>query len=189
MSGGIARLSHGWDDIAPYYITGQGANVAAAAAYGTTGFVWYKLTATDGKDEELQYSFQIPHRWQAGTAIEPHLHVVPSANGSAGNEDVKMQISYQWVNIGEAYGTASSDMITPAAKKFTVSATGGNKHTLWDFDAITASGKTLSGDLAFIVRRLSKTDATDNYTGDIWLRYIDLHVEIDSLGSITELSK
>jgi len=183
----LAEDHRGWDDIQPYYITGQGPSVAGTAQYGTTGFFWYKFTNSAAKDEELQYSFQIPHRCATGASIYPHLHVVPSANGTAGNQDVKMSISYQWVNTGDAFSTTT--LTTPTASKFTVAADGANKHTLWAFDAIVGTGKTLSSDLSVIVKRLSKTDAEDNYTGDVWFRYIDLHVQIDSLGSYLETTK
>lgn len=181
------RLSRGWDDVAPYYINGQGSDVAAVGAYGTTGLAWYKFADNHAKDEELQFSFQLPHRWAAGTDVHFHLHVVPSANGAGGNEDAVFQISYQWVNIGEAFSTTT--MTTPTATTFRVGAAGANKHTLWEFAALAGSGKTLSSDLVIILKRLSKTSASDNYTGDVWLRYTDIHVEIDSIGSLGEVTK
>ena len=185
---GTVRLSRSWDDIQPYYISGQGPSVAATAQYGTTGFYWYKFVDTAAKNEELQFSFQIPHRWAAATDIHFHLHVVPSANGAAGNEDVVFRLSYQWVNTDSTYGLASSDN-TDVDTTFRVGAADANKHLLWEpTNPLAGSGKTLSSDLVVIVKRMSKDDAADNYSGDIWLRFVDVHVEIDKLGSLRELA-
>ena len=187
MTGGRARIGRSWDDIQPYYISGQGADVAGTATYGTTPFQWYKFTDNHAKDEQLQFSFQLPHRWAAATDVHLHLHVVPSANGAGGNEDVSFRLSYQWIEINSAFSTTT--MTTPADTTFRVGVADANKHLIWEFTALAGAGHSLSSDLAVIIYRMSKTNAADNYTGDIWLRYIDLHVEIDSLGSISELAK
>lgn len=176
-----------WDDIQPYYISGQGPSAAAEAQYGTTGFYWYKFTDNHGKDEERQFSFQIPHRMLTASDAHLHLHVVPSANGAAGNEDVVFRIAYQWVNIGGSYSTSTN---TAFDTTFRVGAAEGNKHLIWEPAALSGAGKSLSSDLVVIVSRQSKTQsATDNYTGDIWLRYVDIHAEIDGFGSDAELVK
>lgn len=142
-----------WDDIQPYYISGQGANVATTAQYGTTGFFWYKFTDTHAKDEELQFAFQIPHRAITAGAAHLHLHVVPSANGAGGNNTVVMRYSYQWVNINDTYSTTTN---TAANVTFTVGASDANKHLLWELVDISGTGKTLSSDLVVIVSRQSK---------------------------------
>jgi hypothetical protein len=178
------RMGRAWDDVQPYYSNGQGSDAAAYAAYGTTGFLWLKFDDDAAKDKEWQFGFQLPHRWAFATSIHFHLHVVPSANGAAGNEDVVFQISYQWVNIDGSYSTTTN---TDLPATFRVGAADANKHKYWEFSAISGAGKTLSSDLVIILRRMSKTSAADNYTGDIWLRYTDLHVEIDKIGSISEL--
>lgn len=180
-----ARLSRAWDDVQPYYSVGQGVDVVATAQYGSTGFYWYRFTNNAGKDEQYQFSYQLPHRWQYATGAEFHLHVVPSANGSAGNNTVVFQVAYQWVNIGSAYSTTTN---TSASAAFVVGSAGANVHTLWEFPEISGSGKTLSSDLVIILTRLSKTSATDDYTGDVWLRYTDIHVQIDKLGSAAEVT-
>lgn len=186
MTQGKVRLSRGWDDIQPYYISGQGPSVAGTAQYGTTGFYWYKFTDSAAKNEELQFSFQLPHRIVEGSDVHFHIHVVPSANGAGGNEDVVFRMSYQWVNIGGSYSTTTN---TDVDTTFRVGASDGNKSVLWEPAAISGSGKTLSSDLVIILKRMSKDAAADNYSGDIWLRYTDIHCEIDSLGSISEVSK
>jgi hypothetical protein len=185
-------VAHGaataWEDILPYSINpGTGLTALGSKQYGTTGFKWYFFSNNAAADETFQAFFQIPHRRLADSNIHLHLHVCPSANGTAGNEVVRFYVEYQWVNIGGAYNSSANSNI--AAQSFTVGAAEGNTHLLWDLGDITGTGKTLSGDLMVAVTRLTKTDAADNYTGDVYLRFVDCHCEFDTLGSRTEFSK
>ena len=176
-----------WDDIQPYYIGGQGPSVAADAQYGSTGFYWKRMTDNHGKNEELQYGFQLPHRWLEGSDVHFHLHIVPSANGSPGNEDVVIRVKYQWVNIGGTYSTTTN---TEFNTTFRVGAADANKGIIWAPTELSGAGKTISSDLMIIVARQSQTEsATDNYTGDIYIRFVDLHVQINGFGSDEELTK
>lgn len=125
----------------------------------------------------------MPHRWASATSAYFHLHVVPSANGAGGNEDVVFNIDYQWVNINSTYSTTTNSTLPLT---FRVGAADANKHLVWSFTALSGAGKTLSSDLIIILTRLSKTSASDNYTGDIWLRYTDLHLELDKVGSSSQ---
>lgn len=176
-----------WDDIQPYYTGGQGPSVAGDAQYGSTGFYWKRFTDNHGMNEQVQYGFQLPHRWKEGTSAQLHLHIVPSANGAAGNEDVVLRVKYQWVNIGAGYSTTTN---TEFNTTFRVGAADANTQKIWAPAALSGSGKTISSDLMVIIARQSQAESgTDNYTGDIWLRYVDLHLEIDSLGSDEVLTK
>jgi len=185
MTGGKVRLSRAWDDIAPYTTTnGQGPAALALAQYGTTGFYLYRWSNSLAADETFQFGFQFPHRMEEGTDMHFHLHVIPSQNGTGGDEVVRLQFDYQWVNIGDTLSLTTNTTI--AAASYTVGATEGNKHLLWEPAALSGSGKTYSSGLIMRVTRLSKTDAADNYTGDIWLWFGDCHGIINGLGSISE---
>jgi hypothetical protein len=185
MTFGKVRLSRGWDDILPYSTTnGQGVAGLALAQYGTTGMHLYKWTDSAAADDTYQFGFQMPHRMSEGSDVHFHLHVIPSANGAGGNEVVRLKFDYQWVNIDAAFSTTTNTTI--AAASYTVGATDGDKHKLWEPAALSGSGKTYSSGLIMRVTRLGKTDAADNYTGDIWLLFADLHIEINGLGSISE---
>jgi len=185
MTGGKVRLSRGWDDILPYSTANaQGVAGLANAQYGTTGFQLYKWVDSVAADETFQFAFQMPHRMSEGGDVHFHLHVIPSANGAGGNNVVRLQYDYQWVNIDAAFSTTTNTTI--AAASYTVGAADANVHKLWEPAALSGSGKTYSSGLIMRVTRLSKTDAVDDYTGDIWLLFADLHVEINALGSISE---
>ena len=178
-----------WKDIAPYSVaTGSGPSAPALAQYGTTGHYLYKFADNHGTDEALTIAFQMPHEWKIGSDVHFHVHVIPSANGSAGNNQVIFRASYQWVNIDGSFSTTTN---TDLDTTFTVGASDGNAHKLWEPSALSGSGKTLSGGLVITLTRLSKTNpgGADNYTGDVWLLFTDCHCECDAVGSADETSK
>lgn len=176
-----------WVDIQPYAtFNGQGPAALALAQYGTTGFYMYRWTNSAAADETYQFGFQMPHQMLLGSSAHFHLHVVPSANGAVGNQDVVMRASYQWVNVD---GTLSTTTNTSVTQTFTVGTGDGNDHKIFEFDEFLGPDKGLSSALIVTVARLSKTSASDNYTGDLWLLFSDVHVQVDSLGSSEELTK
>lgn len=183
------KFTNGWDDVIQAVTATRTPATAGAGLeqYGTTGFYLYTLTDNAGTDEVYQAGFQIPHAYQAGGDSHLHIHVIPSANGSAGNEDVVLKLQYQWVNINAAFSTTTNSSDT---QTFRVGAAEANKHILWEWDpAQSGTGKTLSSALITTITRLSKTDAADNYTGKIYILFVDTHVYRDSIGSIQEVTK
>jgi len=181
-----SRISRAWNDLLPAAtISRSGPSAAAFTQYGSTGFYFATFTNNVAFDEAYQSGFQLSHTWAAGTEAHVHIHVIPTTNGAAGNEDVVLKLEYQWVNINAAFSstTNSSETLT-----FRVGATDANKHILWEWTPINGTGKTLSSALPVLITRLSKTDAADNYTGDIKLVFIDAHVEHDRLGSVAEVT-
>lgn len=178
-----------WKDVAPYSVaTGSGPSAPALAQYGTTGHYLHKFADNHGSDEAITIAFQMPHEWKIGSDVHFHVHVIPSANGSAGNNQVIFRASYQWVNIDGSFSTTTN---TDLDTTFTVGASDGNAHKLWEPSALSGSGKTLSGGLVITLSRLSKTNpgGADNYTGDVWLLFTDCHVECDAVGSADETTK
>lgn len=181
-----SRISRAWNDLLPAAtISRSGPSAAAFTQYGTTGFYFATLADNHGADEQYQSGFQLSHAWAAGTEAHVHIHVIPSANGAAGNEDVVLKLEYQWVNINAAFSTTTNSTETLT---FRVGAADANKHILWEWTAINGTGKTLSSALPVLITRLSKTSAADNYTGDIKLVFVDAHVEHDRLGSVAEVT-
>lgn len=181
---GAART---WMDIQPYATAnGQGPAALSLAQYGTTGYYLYKWADNHSADEKYQFGFQMPHQMVTGSDAHFHLHIIPSANGTAGNQDVVFKIDYQWVNVGDSFSTTTN---STATKTFTVGTSEANKQLIWSFTGLSGAGKTLSSALLISVSRLSKTSASDNYTGDIHLLFGDVHTQVDGFGSNDELVK
>ena len=178
-----------WDDCLPYSVNpGTDLTALTSADYGTTGFKWYQFSNNVAANEEIQCFFQLPHSYKLGTDVSLHLHVVPPVNGSAGVEDVEFSLSYQWVSITGSY---SSTNTTVASTVFRVGASDANKHLIWDFAHFSGTNKGISSDLMVRIKRLTKTAdrVNDDYTNLVWLRYVDVHFEKDTIGSRQETVK
>lgn len=178
-----------WDDVLPYSLNpGTGLTALTIADYGSTGFRMNQFSNNTAANEEIQCYFQLPHSYKQGTNLHLHLHVVPSANGATGASAVEFNLAWQWVNIGSAYSSASN---TTANTTFTVGSADQGKHTLWEFTELSGTGKTLSSDVMVKIKRLTKTAdrVNDNYLNSVWLRFVDIHFEKDTIGSRQELAK
>jgi hypothetical protein len=57
--------------------------------------------------------------------------------------------------------------------------------------SITGTGKTISSDLMIRIRRLTKTGdrVNDDYTGKAYLRFVDAHAKMNTMGSRTLIAK
>lgn len=138
------------------------------------------------ESQELHFSVQLPHCWDEGTNLEPHVHWVGDESGGSG-QDVSWGLEYTWVNIGGTYGnttliygdeTIYSETIVPS------------KHYITELPSINGSGKTFSSMLLCrIFRDAAGNGGTDDYTGNAGLLEIDFHYQIDAIGSNQEYSK
>lgn len=173
-----------WEDVQPYaQDIAMGATSPSLAAYQSTGFRWYKFTNNPAGDEEMQFSFQLPHKYKEGTNVHFHIHVIPSQNGTGGNNKTVWKISYQWINTDSKWSQTTN---TEQSKIFTVGTNDADRHLLWEFTELNGTGKTKSSDLSISVKRLTQSNSTDDYTGDIWLKFTDIHIEADKMGSDDE---
>lgn len=136
-----------------------------------TAYVGYLFSAT--AQEQLQIIAQLPHTWQEGSAIEPHLHWAPTT-AAAGN--VVWRFEYEWTNIDGVQGGVYTavDITVPA---------GGTAYQikLSSFGAVAGTGKTASSILTIKISRVG-TDAADTYPADVLLKEFDFHYARDSFG-------
>jgi hypothetical protein len=144
----------------------------------TTGIFAYVFPP--GEDTELFFTAQMPHGWKLETAIEPHIHWLPD-NGDGGN--VLWGIEYSVVSVGA---------VLPASVQLEAAAAAGatplmSKYT--DLGSIAMVGQGLSCQLdCRVYRRGSNVADTATTVGGCLLE-IDFHYQIDTLGSMAELSK
>ncbi len=140
-----------------------------------------RVKAFDGTttSEQLYFEVQFPHNYKEGTDLHAHIHWGPT---TADAGDVKWNLEYSWVNIGD---------VAPAVQ--TVAATGAAggtafRHNMVDLPVISGSGKTLS---SMIVGRLYRnpSDGSDTYGFDAALLELDFHYQIDGFGSVSKTSK
>jgi len=130
-------------------------------------------------EEEVSFLFQMPHTYEEGTDIYPHVHWVGEDN-TAGS--VRWGLEYSWANIGDAFPATSTIYIDDANGDTDV-------HAMASFAAITGTGKTISSMLICRLFRNS-SNAADTFTSkSAYLLEFDIHYQKDTLGSRTETAK
>ena len=164
-----------WDDLrAPANGINPVGSLSPATPNTTDG------SLTFGKGNVVAVWFQMPHHWKEGTDLHVHIHW---SKQTTNNGIVKWQMKYKWANIGDVMPafSALSDGTEVIPNSDTV-----DKHALLEWTPIDGNGKTLSSMLCVY---LVRTAAGDTFTGDVNLYEIDIHYQIDSLGSTSELIK
>lgn len=170
----------GWDDLR---FPAQGINPAGAVDAPTvdTTLTDYPgtLLFSGAADNVIAGVAQLPHAWQAGTAVRPHLHWSKPV-GSASAAD--------WVfyyRILGSPGDAHGALVGPVAGTLVAGTPAlANSMLLTSFGEITLSGQKESTCLAWQVRRLGNTDA-DNGTARLF--EFDIHYQTDKSGTVSEI--
>jgi hypothetical protein len=129
------------------------------------------------QSDEVHTSFQMPHTWKIGSAIYPHVHWTPTTTASG---SVVWQLEYLKCKNGE--------FLIPATITATSAASAIWKESYAVFPSIAMTDSDLS---CLIMCRLFRNPAAsaDSYAATAALLAIDIHYEIDSLGSKSELIK
>jgi hypothetical protein len=165
-----------WDDLTFPTHTLKTVGTTAKPDYDVVG---QTLDFPEDTAESVGFVIQMPHNWKSGSTIYPHVHWLRAAADS-----VDWTFRYKWFNIGAALpGTWTQKKLSHNTQTYT----SGTIHELSrvvDGVGLSGSGKTLSSTLVVKFYRRS-----DPYSGDAKLLQIDLHYEIDGLGSRTETAK
>jgi hypothetical protein len=176
-----------WDDLRIEPIAkGTGSNNPSFANWAG-GISLYEFdNATAGSEKEVWFNVQMPHGWKEGSVVEPHIHWLPKTAGTAG-QVVRWGLEYSKSAIGGTFSTTTTTVYGTTIVGGGAITTA-NAHLLTDFASIDMTGDTISTVLVCRLFRNS-SDAADTYTGTAGLLYIDWHVELDAMGSKTELAK
>ena len=137
---------------------------------GSTGvFTWHFDKTTS---EELFFSVQLPHAWDAGSAIKPHVHWCPVDTDTG---TVCWGLEY-WLSKRTGTPNANSTII-----KSTPTAASGTAYLeqIEGVGTITTTGYPVS---TVLVCRLFRDVATDDYNNDAALLGFDFHYQTDTPG-------
>ena len=140
------------------------------------------------KNDEVFASCQMPHSYKEGSDIYPHIHWTPHSRGTAEDgASVGWKVDYSIANIGDAFPASTtldlSDTVSGAD----------DKHEIISSTAITGTGLKISHIIMLRIYR-SDTGTDDTWAGTTAdqspvLLEFDIHFEIDTAGSRTELVK
>lgn len=177
VSPGLVYLDGEWDDSQQMAIALRdvGANVPALTQYGTSGIYMPLFDIND----LLVFSIQLPHGYQEGTSVWPHVHWIADAIDA---NTVKWEIDYQWLNptvdVIAAAPTSVYAEAAPAAAGVTY---------VTSTTEVTKAAAKISSLFMGNIRRITNggTDATAN----IYLAFFDIHFRRDTWGSRQEYVK
>lgn len=121
--------------------------------------------------EQLFGYVELDHDWVEGSIIKPHVHWMPSTDGSG---NVKWYMAYTLAEDGE---------VEPAVT--TLSVVQSTNGVAWenfraDFPDIDATGIVIGTQFAF---RFYRDSDDDTYGADAVTKTIGLHVQVNSFGS------
>ena len=129
----------------------------------------------------------MPHAWQEGSAITPHVHWTKTTTSSTGN--VNWIMTYEIVNNGDVtpftYATTLS-VSSPVAG--TPDSDTSGETLISSFGSIDMTGYELSCLLFWKISR-DPADAADTYEQDARLIEFDIHYQIDAMGSEEPFTK
>ena len=123
---------------------------------------------------------QLPHNWEAGTEIRPHLHWAKSTSAAGG---IVWEWCYAIADIGGTVGDYSAWI--PAVNVVSHGDTA-NKHALDSWPAIAMTGYKESTMIMWQIRRNTAATA-DDYAAVARLFEFDFHYQVGKLGTATEI--
>lgn len=152
-----------------------GASAPDDVAY-TIGGVETTRYSFDGNatEERISGSFEIPHDYKFGGAIEVHIHWLPSTNGTG---NVQWFFDWCYMGVGSAPQAETTLSVIDA-----VSTNQQFFHKIKAFGNLPVNGYALGDKILFTLRR-TPNGANDTYADDAILEQIALHVPVDTFGS------
>lgn len=154
-----------------------GANTKPDFDYTNIGLLFPQNDAS----EKAYATYQMSHRKKLGTSIRLHIHYVQSSALKP-----IFRVEYRFYNNGELVPSFSTlNTNDPGGNTGILTYISGSILQIGMFPLITApANEGLSSNLDIILYR------NDNIvTGDVLVKYIDLHFEIDAYGSREEYIK
>ena len=165
-----------WDDIilVPSALT----NAAIFPDLVTVPGTGVLLPGFDGvsKTESLTGSFEIPHGYQCGTDLRPHVHFMVAA----GSGDVEWKLEYSRASVD---GTLTTNQTVTALRTVTI-----GQHMVVEFDVIDGTDVDIGDVFLFRLYRVGNA-ANDTHNDDAILLSLGFHYKSDTVGSRGIFSK
>jgi len=172
-----------WDDFqVPASVVRLTGAVSDPDYESTTGMLLFDAGTT-----VLFYALmQLPHAWKEGSEIVPHVHWSKTTS-AAGN--VTWRCRYRRANINEVMESAWTTLATVSTVAGgTPDTNTADKHLITSFGKMAMDGIQISDCVLFEIARIGG-DANDTYGADARLFEFDVHIQINTLGSIREFIK
>lgn len=167
-----------WDDLR---VEPTSRSVASAPVFSASGWdsLLYNYRFANGPTAEyLYFNVQMPHSWLEGSGIYPHVHFAPTTTGTG---QVDFTIRCSWATPAGTFGTGSDYTVS-----YNIASNSQYKHVMAsNASPVSMTGMGVSATAACRITR----STSDGYAGNADVLYIDIHYEVDSMGSDTATGK
>jgi hypothetical protein len=187
-----------WDDILGEILPGLTTSAPSVDGYRDSGFLAYHFV--HNQDDELNFRFQLSHRWKPSTPIRVHVHFIPCVN-PASTQYVVWEYRYAWANYGVEVGALATSWTTGEARS-TIATADAFKPTITPLATVAVDANCAeSSILMFRLKRLGSSAPvtpgwTDTYTtskaygtasANIMLLACDAHYQSEKIGTTEEI--
>ena len=138
------------------------------------------LGFANGQSNSISFISQLTHRYKVNSLIEFHVHNIAPDN-NAGN--VVWQLTYSIADVNGVFPAEST-----ITKTVIIPINSLDKHLVLDIGDLGLTSSNVSALILCSLTRLG-SDELDTYGNEIYLSALDFHIEVDNIGSKTELSK
>lgn len=174
------RLYNGatvFDDMFFPFTTGQSGVAGYPPFVADSNYYSFTVDTTGPSQCVMYFIVQLPHKWKEGSNIYPHVHYKHTT--SAGTPTFRLR--YKWYENG---GSTANQSFKYYTMNLTTGTTNNTAQMSYGSTFISGSGKTVSSILICQLYLVSTTGAAPVYAYQM-----DIHIEIDALGSKTEAVK
>lgn len=172
-----------WDDIRAPASTVSIFGFGTDPTYGVFRGSTYAYLFSQG--DILRFDFQLPHTYLEESDIHPHVHWSPMSGNPADDGDVVWLVDYTWANRYDIFPAPSA--ATTGAE--TVASADQYRHVRSELTTpLSGTSKTISSMIKITLERGAGGDG-DTYGGAVALHEVDVHFQINSLGSRFEYVK
>jgi hypothetical protein len=149
---------------------------AAAGASFTDYKSGYVAEFSASKDQTLRFNVQLPHGYDEGTDLMPHVHwVKPDANAGT----VQWELTYCWANVDDAFPAVTTIDVTDD-----VTGLAADTQHLSLFPTISGTGKEQS---SMLICSITRKGTADTYASSAYLLEFDFHMKMKTVGTRTAL--
>lgn len=169
-----------WDDVYPSSVTiGVGDTAPSFSVYAGNLKAYEFTGGTSNK--EMHIGYQIYHSYEEESAVTPHIHVYVANDGTGGT--VIFDMEYEWADVGAtgavSTATVQASLTLPADSIV-------RRNQIISFGSIAGTGKHIS---SVFMTKITRRQDLDTFSGSVWLKSADIHIQKSTIGSRLELTK
>jgi len=174
----VMMNDNNWDDLRfPASAIRLGGDAPATAQAYKDSLV---LAFASNPNQFIYVIAQLPHAWEEGTSLVPHIHwTIPVSGAGGGAENVKWDLTYSWANIAGSFPASTPLTVTRDVQDDTL-----DDHLYTTIGIIDGVGKTFSSCLIISLKR--DTGVASDYANAVYLVEFDIHYKQNRLGTYDE---